>query len=104
MHYFRDLATSPVSPVLVRRLFLKAKYNFTFYKKQIINRSARVIFSLARLVMLYYNTVNRKAVSRTGRLSSAHAFYFNAHKVFCCGKFRILVKFLSLVMIEKPFE
>ena len=34
----------------------------------------------------HYSTVNRKAVSRVGKLLAAHVRnYFIAHKVFCCG-------------------
>ena len=42
------VATSPAGPVLTGPLFLKAKIKLmAFYKKQVVNKSARVIFSLS---------------------------------------------------------
>ena len=76
------IATGPAGQVLARPLFLKAKIKFHFTKKQVVSKSARVIFGLARLVLLWY----RKAVSRVGKLSTSHACnHFNPHKVVYCG-------------------
>ena len=62
-------------------IFCQGKNKISFYKK-VINRSARVIFSLARLV-----TVNRKAVSRVEKLPATHAHdLFKCSQVFYCGK------------------
>ena len=40
---------------LAALIFLKIKIKFYFYKKQVINKSASVIFGLVRLITLSYN-------------------------------------------------
>ena len=63
----------------------QGKNKIPFYKKQVINKSARVIFGLVRLVI--YSTVGRKAISKGGKLLAAHAgSLVYAHKIFCCAK------------------
>ena len=47
MHVCRAVATSSAGPVLAGQFFLKVKNKTPFYKKQVINKSARVIFSLS---------------------------------------------------------
>ena len=39
----------PVAPVLAGPVLLKVKINFCFYKMQVINKSASVIFGFVRL-------------------------------------------------------
>ena len=53
-----------------RTTFSQGKNKSPFYKKQVINKGARVILGLLGLL---YSTVNRKAVSRVITLSAAHA-------------------------------
>ena len=43
------------APVLARPVFLKVKINFHFYKKQLINKSASMIFGFDRLNILSSN-------------------------------------------------
>ena len=46
----------PAAPVLARPVFLKwVKIKYHFHKKQVINKSARVIFGLVRLIILIFN-------------------------------------------------
>ena len=45
----------PAAPVLARPVFLKVKMKFNFYKKQLMNKSASMIFVLFRLIILSYN-------------------------------------------------
>ena len=52
----RGVGIGPAGPVLAGPLFLKVKTNFHFTElKQVINRSASVIFGLVRLIILCYN-------------------------------------------------
>ena len=44
----------PAAPVLAGPVFLKVKMKFKFYKKQVINKSASVIFGLVTLIILSY--------------------------------------------------
>ena len=68
----RAVATGPASPVLAGPLFSQGKIKLiSFYTKQVTSRSARII--LALLGLLYYSTVNRKAVSRAEKLLATHA-------------------------------
>ena len=52
---YRCVGIGPAGPVLAGPLFLKVKTKVPFYKKQVINRSAGVIFGLVRLIILRYN-------------------------------------------------
>ena len=45
----------PAGPVLAGPLLFKVKIKFHFCKKQVINRSATVIFRLVKLIILLYN-------------------------------------------------
>ena len=45
----------PAAPVLAGPVFLKVKMKFKFYKKQLMNKNASVIFVLIRLIILSYN-------------------------------------------------
>ena len=79
----RTVITGKVTKVLALPLFAGLvlagptfKNKVPFYTKQVINKSARVIFGL-----LYYSTVNREAVSRVGKLSAAHM-----HDLFQCSE------------------
>ena len=45
----------PAAPVLAGPVFLKLKMKCNFYKKELINKSASVIFVLVRLIILSYN-------------------------------------------------
>ena len=45
----------PAALVLAGPVFLKVKMKFNFYKKQVINKGASVIFGLVRLIILSYN-------------------------------------------------
>ena len=47
----KAVADGPVSQVLAGPLFLKVK-TIPFYKKQVINKSTRVIFGLVQLIIL----------------------------------------------------
>ena len=49
---FKAIADGLVGQVLAGPLYLKVKNKITFYKKQVINKSTRVIFGLAQLVIL----------------------------------------------------
>ena len=51
-HTFKGVGTSSAGPVLAGPLFLKVKTKFHFTKKQVINKSAKVIFGL---VILQYS-------------------------------------------------
>ena len=59
MHFIPELTTckavadGPVDQVLAGPLFLKVKNKIPFYNKQVINKSARVIFGLVRLAILW---------------------------------------------------
>ena len=48
------VGAGPASPVLAGSL-LFVKNKFHFFKKQVMNRSASVIFRLVRLIILLYN-------------------------------------------------
>ena len=52
---YRASGNGPAAPVLAGPVFLKVKMKFIFYKKQVINESASVIFRLVRLIILSYN-------------------------------------------------
>ena len=47
--------SGPAAPVLAGSVFLKVKLNFNCYEKQVINKSASVIFGFVRLIILSYN-------------------------------------------------
>ena len=49
------VGAGPAGPVLAEPLLFKVKIKFHFCKKQVINRSASVIFRLVRLIILLYN-------------------------------------------------
>ena len=49
------IGASPAGPVLAGPLLFKVKMKFHFCKKQVMNRSATVIFRLVRLTILLYN-------------------------------------------------
>ena len=51
----KAVANGPVGQVLAGPLFLKVKTKFHFYKKQVINKSTRMIFGLVQLVILRYS-------------------------------------------------
>ena len=55
--YYKTIGVGagPAGPVLAGPLLFKVKINFHFCKKQVINRSASVIFRLVRLIILLYN-------------------------------------------------
>ena len=44
----------PAAPILAGPVFLKVKMKFKFYKKQVTNKSASVIFGLVTLIILSY--------------------------------------------------
>ena len=47
------------------------KVKFHFYKKQVINKSASVIFGFVRFIILSYTVaIDRKSISRGSRLSA----------------------------------
>ena len=58
------------SPVLARPVFLKVKVKFHFSKRQVINKSASVILGLIKTTI-----IDRKGISRSAKLSAAHAFH-----------------------------
>ena len=60
------------APALAGSIFLKVKIKVHFYKKQLIKKSASVIFGLVRLIILSYN---RKGISKGTRLSTAHTLH-----------------------------
>ena len=45
---------SPATPAFAGPVFLIVKIKFRFYKMQVINKSASVIFGLFRLIIFYY--------------------------------------------------
>ena len=45
---------SPAAPLLAGPVFLKVKMKYKFYKKEVINKSASVIFGLVTLIILSY--------------------------------------------------
>ena len=49
------VGAGPAGPVLAGPLLFKVKIKFHFCKKQVMNRSASVIFRLVRLITLLYN-------------------------------------------------
>ena len=48
----KAIADGPVGLILARSTFSQGKNIIPFYTKQVINKSARVIFGLGRLVIL----------------------------------------------------
>ena len=72
--YCRASRNGPAALVLAGPVFLKVKIKFHFYNKQVINKSASVIFGLVRLIVLSYN--GYKNISRGARLLAAHAFCY----------------------------
>ena len=42
----------PAAPILAGPVLLKVKMKFSFYKKQVLNKSAGVIFRLLRLIIV----------------------------------------------------
>ena len=46
---------SPGAPILAGSVFLKVKNDIQFLQKQVMNKSASVIFRLLRLIILSYN-------------------------------------------------
>ena len=60
------------APVLAGPVFLKVKVKYHFYKKQIIYKSASVIFELVRLIILSY--IRWKKHIKRCRLLVANAF------------------------------
>ena len=69
----KAVANGPVGQVLARPLFLKGKNKVPFYKKQVINKSTRVIFGLVQLVILRYS----RYVEVENNLPLTHA------RIFC---------------------
>ena len=53
--YIIGVGAGPAGPVLAGPLLFKVKIKFHFCKKQVMNRSASVIFRLVRLIILLYN-------------------------------------------------
>ena len=53
--YIRAGGNGPSAPVLARPVLLEVKMKFNFYKKQVLNKSASVIFGLVRLITLSYS-------------------------------------------------
>ena len=51
--------------------FFEVKTKFHFYTKQVINKSASVIFEFVKLIILSY-IIDRKGISKGARLSAAH--------------------------------
>ena len=51
-------------------VFLKVKIKVHFYKKEVINKSAGLIFELVMLILSYNR---QKSISRGVRLSASHA-------------------------------
>ena len=49
------VGAGPAGPVLAGPLLFMVKVKFHFCKKQVVNRSASVIFRLVRLIILLYN-------------------------------------------------
>ena len=49
------IGAGPAGQVLARPLLFKVKIKFHFCKKQVMHRSASVIFRLVRLIILLYN-------------------------------------------------
>ena len=49
------VGAGPAGQVLAGPLLFKVKIKFHFCKKQVMNRSASVIFRLVRLIILLYN-------------------------------------------------
>ena len=45
----------PAAPVLAVPFFLKVKLSFNCYEKQVLNKSASVIFAFVRFIILSYN-------------------------------------------------
>ena len=52
---YRAGGNGPAAPVLAKPVFLKVKIKIHFHKKQVIKKSASVIFELVRLIILSYN-------------------------------------------------
>ena len=65
---YRAGEIGPDTPVLAGPVFLKVKIKFHFYKRQVINKSANVIFGLVRLIIL-----SQKKHIKTSRLLATHA-------------------------------
>ena len=77
--------------VLVEPVFLKVK----ILQKQVINKSASVIFGLVRLTILsYVYIIDRKNISRSARLA-AHTLCLQG--VLFCKINRVAVGFLVLL-------
>ena len=65
---YRAGEIGPDTPVLARPVFLKVKIKCHFYKRQVINKSACVIFGLGRLIIL-----SQKKYIKMSRLLATHA-------------------------------
>ena len=84
--YHRAVATSPATgPVLTGPLFVNVKTKFYFTKKQVINKSTRVIFGLVRLFTLQ-DSID---TLRGGKLSVA---YICNQFIFMHTRYSILYK------------
>ena len=57
--YCRAGRNGSAAPVLAKPVSLKVKIKFHFYNKQVINKSASVIFGLVRHIILSYNRYKR---------------------------------------------
>ena len=66
----------------------QGKNKVPFYKKQVINKSTRVIFGLVQLVILRYSRqkkhIQRQKIIGRPRMQE----YFVQHKVFYCAKIK----------------
>ena len=54
MQRCRASINGPADPVLAGPVFLKVEMKFHFYKKQVVNKGASMIFGLVRLLILSY--------------------------------------------------
>ena len=83
---YRAGEIGPDTPVLAGPVFLKVKIKFHFYKRQVINKSACVIFGLVRLIILSQKSTSR----RQDYWPPMHAFY-----LLLCSQGFVLCKKLS---------
>ena len=60
----RASRNGPAAPVLGKPLFLNVKVKFHFYEKQVINKSASVIFGFVSFIILSYSYRQKKHIKK----------------------------------------
>ena len=77
-------ANSPVGQVLARPLFLKVKTKFPFYRKQVINKSTRVIFGFSACYIMIQQIEERYNEVENNRLPMHAKIFHAAQDILLC--------------------